>query len=78
MRKIAHKRGNIAKCNVSLFLSYPISLFPGSPVPRFLCSPVSRFPIRELKIDDAATPRRGVNIYDKKKDFWNLMSVTTV
>ena len=33
---------------------------------------------RELKIDDAATPRRGVNIYDKKKDFWNLMSVTTV
>ena len=34
--------------------------------------------IRELKIDDAATPRRGVNIYDKKKDVWNLMSVTTV
>ena len=33
---------------------------------------------RELKIDDAATPRRGVNIYDKKKDFWNLMFVTTV
>ena len=32
--------------------------------------------IRELKIDDAATPRRGVNIYGKKKDFWNLMSVT--
>ena len=34
--------------------------------------------IRELKIDDAATPRRGVNIYGKKKDFWNLMSVTIV
>ena len=34
--------------------------------------------IRELKINDAATPRRGVNMYDKKKFFWNLMSVTTV
>ena len=34
--------------------------------------------IRELKINDAATPRRGVNMYDKKKVFWNLMSVTTV
>ena len=34
--------------------------------------------IRELKIDDAATPRPGVNIYDTKKGFWNLMSVTTV
>ena len=33
---------------------------------------------RELKIDDAATPRRGVNIYDKKNVFWNLMSVTTI
>ena len=33
---------------------------------------------RELKINDAATPRRGVNMYDKKKVFWNLMSVTTV
>ena len=33
--------------------------------------------IRELK-NDAATPRRGVNMYDKKKVFWNLMSVTTV
>ena len=34
--------------------------------------------IRELTINDAATPRRGVNMYDKKKVFWNLMSVTTV
>ena len=33
---------------------------------------------RELKIDDAATPRRSVNIYGKKKDFWNVMSVTIV
>ena len=33
---------------------------------------------RELKINDAATPRRGVNMYDKRKVFWNLMSVTTV
>ena len=32
----------------------------------------------ELKIDDVATPRRGVYIYDKKKVFWNFMSVTTV
>ena len=34
--------------------------------------------IRELKINDAATPRCGVNMYDKKKVFWNWMSVTTV
>ena len=33
---------------------------------------------RDLKINDAATQRRGVNMYDTKKVFWNLMSVTTV
>ena len=43
-----------------------------------LCYEVRTTDIRELKIDDAATPRRGVNIYDKKKDFWNLMSVTII
>ena len=39
---------------------------------------ISSSDIRELKINDATTPRRGVNMYDKKKVFWNLMSVTTV
>ena len=30
----------------------------------------SRFSVtRELKINDAATPRRGVNMYDKEKVF---------
>ena len=38
MRKVAHKRGNMAKCNVSqvtLFSCLPAPLFSGSPVPWF-------------------------------------------
>ena len=32
----------------------------------------------ELKIDDAPTQRRDVNIYEQGKAFWNLITVITV
>ena len=33
---------------------------------------------RELKIDDAATPRCCVNVYQYEKAFWNLITVVIV